>query len=348
VKRTNSNPTPPQPALTRLAEGSTAICILGAHRSGTSTVTRAINLLGAYVGQKEELMPPTPANPEGYWERLDIWNYQEKLLSHLGRTWHSVAPLSESWQQSPALGPFKQELKKLISDKFANRPLWAWKDPRTCLLLPLWRDVLDEEGIRLRCVFVVRSPLDVALSLYRRDQIPLNKAFGLWFSHNLAALESSAGLPIVLLGYDKFLESWESQLRRCAGALDLKWPGDEHQLLEEMKSFIRPGLRHSRSTPEDLRGAPQPVVDLYDLLLDASRRPEPPDERFYEAIHRLHREFQGYSSFYEAGLDNGWCKKILASLPPGTSVRRKDSFLKRTSQRWTRSLKKRLKPKNSR
>jgi len=29
---------------------SRAICILGMHRSGTSAITRAVNLLGAYLG----------------------------------------------------------------------------------------------------------------------------------------------------------------------------------------------------------------------------------------------------------------------------------------------------------
>ncbi len=47
-----------------------AICILGMHRSGTSTVTRAVNLLGAYLGQNADLMPPTLDNPEGYWKAI--------------------------------------------------------------------------------------------------------------------------------------------------------------------------------------------------------------------------------------------------------------------------------------
>jgi hypothetical protein len=51
-----------------------AICILGMHRSGTSVTARAINLLGAYLGEEKDLMPHNPYNPEGFWERQDIYD----------------------------------------------------------------------------------------------------------------------------------------------------------------------------------------------------------------------------------------------------------------------------------
>ncbi len=57
-----------------------AICILGMHRSGTSTVARTINLLGAYLGEDEKMMPPSPNNPEGYWEHMELFNLHVRLL----------------------------------------------------------------------------------------------------------------------------------------------------------------------------------------------------------------------------------------------------------------------------
>lgn len=286
------------------ANKSKAICILGVHRSGTSTVARAINLLGAFLGEDRDLMPATRANPEGYWERLDIFNFQERLLTQMKRTWDTAAPLPDQWHLSDELRPRREELKRLIASNFAQHPIWAWKDPRTCLLLPLWRLVLDELGINLGCVFVVRSPLDVANSLKKRDRIPLHKAFGIWFNHTIAALRDSAGLPTAFLSYDRLLQSWEPELRKCSATLGLPWPADEEPFRETINSFIRPALRHSLSSPDNLQTAPHPVRELHRIIIDALDRPSPPDAHFRETLNRLSRDFLAYSSFFESDFNS--------------------------------------------
>ena len=37
----------------------TIVCILGMHRSGTSLVSRVLNVLGVYLGPEEHLMRPS-------------------------------------------------------------------------------------------------------------------------------------------------------------------------------------------------------------------------------------------------------------------------------------------------
>jgi hypothetical protein len=302
---------------------SRAICILGMHRSGTSTVTRAINLLGAHLGEDAKMMPSSPANPEGYWEHLEINDLQIRLLARLGRNWDTAEPLPERWLQSDAIRPFKDELARLVAANFAGHSLWAWKEPRTCLLLPLWREALEKTGTKLSCLFVVRSPVDVASSLFRRDAVPFNKALGIWFHYNIAALKDAAGLPIVFLNYDHLLASWEPELRRCAATLGLDWPKDELQHREAMNSFIQPGLRHNQSSLDQLQELPQPVQELYQVLLEASTQPSTPDHRFDETINRLSKDFHAYASFFQNG----------SALPPrnrGT----------RTWHRWQKSFRK--------
>jgi len=297
---------------------SKSICILGMHRSGTSAIARAMNLLGAYLGEDEDLMPPTRANPEGYWERLDICNLHGRLLAHLKRTWDTAAPLPDRWHLSDEIRPFREELKWLVAANLAHHPLWAWKDPRTCILLPLWREVLAELGVELSCVFVVRSPLDVANSLRTRDRIPLDKAFGMWFNHNIVALRDAAEVPTVFLSYDRLLESWEPELRRCAAALGLDWPADERRIKEMMNAFIRPNLRHSRTNPEKLQGAPQPVRELYGILIEVIDHPSAPDGHFRDTVGRLSRNFDAYASFFESDLDNLFVARI--THPPVDAV----------------------------
>jgi len=49
-----------------------AIIILGMHRSGTSALTRVLNLLGMELGQP--LLPPHPTNETGFWEHATVVN----------------------------------------------------------------------------------------------------------------------------------------------------------------------------------------------------------------------------------------------------------------------------------
>ena len=46
------------------------VCVLGMHRSGTSVMSRMVELLGAYQGPESHRMPPRADNPKGFWEHL--------------------------------------------------------------------------------------------------------------------------------------------------------------------------------------------------------------------------------------------------------------------------------------
>ena len=224
---------------------------------------------------------------------------------------------------------FRDELKNLVINNFAGQSAWAWKDPRSCLLLPLWRDVLDELQMELSCVYAVRSPIDVKNSLNKREPIPLNKAMGVWFNYCITALKDTVGVPTVFLNYDKFLTSWETEMHRVADGLKLDWPTDEASLRAMMNSFLRPDLRHNRSTEADLKSAPHPARELYELLLDAGSKLDARDERFEKIVGALSADFCDYAKFYENDLNS------TMKLP----------FIPRTLKRWRRSFRKRFSKK---
>jgi hypothetical protein len=307
------------------AEQSTAICILGMHRSGTSSITRAINLLGAYLGEAEKLCGTGADNPKGHWEHLEIQGLQRRLLARLGREWNTTRPLPDGWCGLDAIRPLKAELAGLVGRVFAGQPLWAWKDPQTCLLVPLWREILRQSDTQIRCVFVVRNPLDVANSLAARNGLQLNHSLGIWFHYNIVALKDAAGLPTVFLSYEGFLGAWEPELRRCASELGLNWPPDTQGLRAELESFIEPGLRHNHAPPEQLQKLPLPVLELYQILSDACVGTTGRDDCFDATASRLWREFRGYGPLFEP-----------TPTPP------KEGRLRRTWRRWQRSIGKRM------
>jgi hypothetical protein len=249
--------------------GSKAICILGMHRSGTSTVTRVVNCMGASLGEKNDLLPAADQNPEGFWEREDIIKLHDKMLFRFNRRWDTVVPLPDSWHRSKRMQPLREELVEIIKINFSEHELWAWKDPRSTILFPVWRDILDELGIELSAVYVIRNPLDVARSLKKRNGFSYRKSFNIWFNYNIAAMRETVGIPTACISYDKLLNNWELELKRCANKIGIRWPKDDSVFVQEVNSFIRPDLRHSASNINELRrsGAPDYVVELYALLL---------------------------------------------------------------------------------
>jgi len=154
-----------------------AICVLGMHRSGTSAIARALNLLGAYIGPTEKLMPAEKDNnPEGFWEHLDIVDFHDRLLRRFNLYWESITPLPDHWWQRPEAEPYRQELVDLIRREFGGQRLWMWKDPRTALSLPLWKEVLAQLNIETYYIICLRHPFDVAASLQRRDGFSRTKS----------------------------------------------------------------------------------------------------------------------------------------------------------------------------
>lgn len=272
------------------------------HRSGTSVITRAVNLLGVYLGEATDLMPPAADNPRGYWERQDIANLNDEILCSLKMFWNTSLPLPEGWHLTDEMRPMRDKAASLLGRAFPGYPLWAWKDPRSTLLFDLWRDVILEQGAELVCLFVVRNPLDVARSLHKRDGFPLDKGFGVWFNYNLAALRSSHDLTTAFLSYDMFLSDREAELRRCAGELGIQWPEDDTALREKMAELINPDLRHSYSGREALveAGAPAQVIELNELLEGFVSGAGMHDKKIARRIEKIVDEFSSYSRFFIA------------------------------------------------
>ena len=67
----------------------TLLFVLGMHRSGTSAMTGALQLVGAHPG--DDLMPPSPdENPLGYFEDRGIVAIHDAVLAAAGRSWSDI------------------------------------------------------------------------------------------------------------------------------------------------------------------------------------------------------------------------------------------------------------------
>ena len=90
---------PRQEPGTARAVRTRALVVVGMHRSGTSAVTRLLNLLGTDLPR--DLMPPLEGdNALGFWEGREISEAHDALLEAAGSSWHDLAPRAESWFDS--------------------------------------------------------------------------------------------------------------------------------------------------------------------------------------------------------------------------------------------------------
>ena len=123
---------------------SFGVFVLGMHRSGTSTITHALQILGADLGSR--LIAPAPDNPDGFFENQDVVAINDDLLEDLGHAWDDFRFLPDGWIDSGAAQRARNRIAVLYASTFSQQTRWAIKDPRLCLTFPLWRRAFEESG----------------------------------------------------------------------------------------------------------------------------------------------------------------------------------------------------------
>ena len=256
------------------APSSRGILVLGMHRSGTSAVTRVLNLLGVQLGAR--ILPPVPGdNDGGFWEHRDAFDVDERLLAGLGRSWHDARELPAGWLESQAASHAEAEIARLVRDEFAGAPLWAVKDPRMCRLAPIWLRALAANGVEPLALFVVRHPAEVAASLRARNGWAPAHSLLLWTLHLLEAERATRACARVMVTYDQVLGDWPECLARISRSLDVVWPRQIGEAKAEIEAYLDAGARHHRAAAAAGDAAavavPALVAELFDACLALSR-----------------------------------------------------------------------------
>lgn len=112
------------------------LIITGMHRTGTSLITQWLNRCGLFVGDR--LLPAGTGNDDGHFEDLDFLELHVKILKK--RKLPASGFISGDVEDLNAVE--KVELKALIERKKSERHEWGWKEPRTCLFLDIYHEML--------------------------------------------------------------------------------------------------------------------------------------------------------------------------------------------------------------
>jgi hypothetical protein len=281
------------------------LIILGMHRSGTSSLTGALHFTGFDIGKS--VMPPADENPKGFFENTKITDLNDKILEELFCFWSDTLFILEGWWKEEKFGYFKDKVKDILHEEFSgNRPLMI-KDPRLSMVLPLYLEVFKEEGITPVFLICVRNPYEVASSLGRRNNMPLEKSLLLWMDYQLKAELYSRGYPRLFISYSSFLENPVEVLHSVVPALNLDVKVDK-KAEEEISSFIDPALSHNsgRDDIQRLDLLPE-LADIFKLQANAHCRDLSADElaktdRAREGFTSMNRFHNGMAGDYQATL----------------------------------------------
>jgi GT2 family glycosyltransferase/glycosyltransferase involved in cell wall biosynthesis len=238
------------------------VCIAGAHRSGTSMLTRLLHRCGLYLGPENDIMPAAADNPDGFWEHLRFVRLNDEILNAVGAAW-DLPPRGKDDFEGKDLQPMRVKAQFLI-EEFAGQPVWGWKDPRNSLTLPFWQSLLPN----LKTVIIIRNPLEVAYSMHKRNGTSYALGLRLWEIYNRRLLAETNPQQRFLTNYAAFFTDPQTELRRIANFVGLENGED----FAEAVSLVAVQRRHTAFTMDQMidAGVAQPIVALYKTLLEGT------------------------------------------------------------------------------
>lgn len=247
------------------------IVILGMHRSGTSALTRLLNLMGAYVGDESSTTPANEENPAGFWERKDVRALCDAVLFGSDADWWRPADFDPLAASTDVREEAASRWAPIAADLDEHQP-WVLKEPRLCLVLPVLRPLLQSPVV----VHVHRDPLEVAASLQARNGFPLHVGLALWEHYEISALHASTDLPRAHVWYGELMDDPRRTLTRlheelaAAGVEGLQLPP-----APAVDEFLSEQLHRQRRSPSEHS---EHLTLAQSALLKALRDPQSDDD----------------------------------------------------------------------
>jgi hypothetical protein len=211
----------------------TLVILLSMHRSGSSLTANAFMEQGLSLGPWA-LSPAHRSNPHGHFEAIPILEVNVAVQTLIHGFWGDLPETEEAvadflategrWEDWAEQVPeeYVQQGRSLIRTLLDSGKISGFKDPRTVLLWPFWRRVLLAfPGVRVVPVALLRSPHEIAMSLFTR----LESGTGYWtcldvvavhFQRLQAIIESwNDFVPRVRFGGPHYFSDLERAVRTC-------------------------------------------------------------------------------------------------------------------------------------
>lgn len=268
----------------KVMQKRTCLLVLGMHRSGTSALTRVLNLLGAALPRS--VLGAGDGNEEGHWEPQRLVSYNDRLLEELQSSWHDWRPLELTQLPLSRRDQIKADFRELIEADYGRSDFFVVKDPRICRFANLFIEALEEEGIRVVPILLVRNPLEVIASLKMRANLwpSANSdadAVLLWLSHVLMSEKASRDRKRAFVSYEALMADWREVVAGIAKQTGIRWPTGSEDAAPLIDSFLSDKLHRQKRKVSEValdpitRGWTSTVFEAVTVLTGrtASRRP---------------------------------------------------------------------------
>lgn len=258
------------------------LLVAGAGRSGTSTLTILLQILGLHVPTPEVAADAT--NPKGFGEPRWAVDYHDELLARAVVAVGDARP--QAWLDTGALSAREEERAKVaswlaghLSGHLDGHRELVVKDPRLSWFLGLWRIAAERAGATPVVATMLRPPAEVAGSRakYYNNKLGPAHLTASWINMLLHTELSTRGTPRVFVRYADLLDDWVRTTQHVGQALDLRHVIDaKSEAIREGHRFIDPSLRRITATLDDL-DLPRPLHEIAAdswATLDAMAEPD--------------------------------------------------------------------------
>lgn len=212
------------------------------HRSGTSFLSRSLNLNGVYLGKLDKMIThdwrPDKSNLRGHWENQDFLTLSENTLAYNNGKWYDPPSKIHINKQ------IAKRIKKYVRDLQEHSLLASgFKEPRLLLCFDAWKKYLPKNFV---VVAIFRQPLEVAESLKIRSKFDYQKSLDLWKIYNKNLLR-------ILDKYDGFLLNFNWSKKRLQS--EIQYVSDKLSLMKidqsdwYTKELIKSGDTYQKDYP---------------------------------------------------------------------------------------------------
>lgn len=140
----------------------TVYFILGMHRSGTSALGGMLSIMGLDFGST--LLKADENNTKGYYENFFVYRVNEEILQDNGSSWDdynfNIEKIGLDKEKS-----YINKIVEVLEQEYQFSENFVIKDPRICMLFPLWEKACLQKNIDIKVIIPYRNPIEVANSL---------------------------------------------------------------------------------------------------------------------------------------------------------------------------------------
>jgi len=145
------------------------VIVVGMHRSGTSALAGLLHHNGIVMGESKNFRPrpKNNQNAKGFYENFHFRQINDNILQQNGyivKSYNIHIPIIKENEQEI----WNQEAYNLIKEYLGKYDLWGWKDPRNCLTLNFWLNIIEEIGEPYHVLISHRNLNSIAKSMKAR------------------------------------------------------------------------------------------------------------------------------------------------------------------------------------